>query len=112
MVFYLFALLAVAVLVIIFMSKEPLIVNNHRTIRFHYVDWCAYCKIMKPVWERVKKNAHNDFIIFEEINEDVAKTAGIYKYPTILKVTERGKLVEYNGTANYADLYNFVTIIN
>lgn len=89
-------------------NRENLVINDHVTIRFHYTSWCAYCKIIWPVWDKLKKNINFDYIVFEEIDEDIAKTPGIYKFPTILKVTRYGKVVEYNGTIDYDKLYKFI----
>jgi thiol-disulfide isomerase/thioredoxin len=111
-------LLAILVLVFVILASSVYIeglnagpVNKKRVVRLHYTDWCPHCKTMTPVWEAVKKTTNeripNSFV-FEEVNEDVAKTPGVKSYPTIRMITEYGKVVEYSSTPNYENLLRWV----
>lgn len=85
-------------------SEHMYIANDHVTVRLHYTNY----KSIKAVWEAVKKESTGLNVVFEEIDENVAKSYGIYKYPTILKVSRNGRIIEYHGTNDFETLYKFV----
>jgi len=63
---------------------------------------------MKPVWESVKAATAGSGIVFQEIDEDVAKTPGINGYPTIIMLDENGYRHKYNGGPDFVNLRNWV----
>lgn len=87
------------------MIGRPNRVNPSRTISFHYTNWCGHCKTMKPVWERVAATGGAKYV---KIDEDVAKTAGINSYPTIVMLAENGRRYSYNSGPDYGKLYAWV----
>jgi thiol-disulfide isomerase/thioredoxin len=94
-------------------AGEPSIVktseiNNTRRVTLHYTQWCGYCKNMKPIWEQVKLATAASGILFNEIDEDVARTPGVTGYPTIIMLNERGERSKYDGPADFATLRAWV----
>jgi len=79
---------------------EALAVNATRTVHLHYTNWCGACAHMKPVWAQVKAAAAGSGIKFMEIDEDVAHTPGVTRYPTIMMINEHGRTSLYNGPAS------------
>jgi|SRR3989344_2480634 len=77
----------------------------------HYTNWCAYCQQIQPVWAEIKKelasNPSITNVIMLENNEDVNKTFGIDRYPTILKYVN-GRCLRYKGYANYDQLRTWI----
>jgi thioredoxin-related protein len=90
---------------------EENLINPTRKVTLHYVNWCAYCKLMKPIWDRVKASTIGNNIIFEEVDEDVAKTPEIKSYPTILMIDERGRVYSYVGGPDFDTLKDWVLAI-
>jgi thiol-disulfide isomerase/thioredoxin len=86
------------------MIGRPFLVNPTRTISFHYTSWCGHCKTMKPVWERLAATGGAKYVA---IDEDVAKTAGINSYPTIVMLAENGRRYTYNSGSDYQKLYTW-----
>lgn len=82
-------------------------VNSTRYITFHYVNWCQYCKLMRPIWDQVVVATKDSGIKFTELDEDVAKTPGVSNYPTIRMLDEHGHLLTYNGPADFVILRNW-----
>lgn len=83
-------------------------INLTRKVTLHYTNWCGACKLMKPVWARVKVATAGSNIIFEEIDEDAAKTPGINGYPTIILIDEFGRTHEYPFGADFERLRNWI----
>jgi len=84
------------------------IVNKSRVVRLHYTNWCGACKLMKPVWAQVKASASGSGIIFQELDEDMAKSPGITSYPTICSIDIYGKTLVYKGGPVFDDLLRWV----
>ena len=116
---YVFYILVVIVVVYLFRNTFPSEnatskpsthqqINLTRKVTLHYTNWCGACKLMKPVWARVKQAAAGSGIIFEELDEDKTKTPGINGYPTILLVDEFGHTHEYPYDANFERLRNWI----
>lgn len=83
-------------------------INLNRSVTLHYTDWCGACKLMKPVYARVKAAVAGSGITFRELNEDTAKTPGINGYPTIILVDEFGHSHEYPFDADFERLRNWM----
>lgn len=85
-------------------GKDAIIVG------LHYTDWCHYCKLMKPIWFRVKRNLESgpySAVKMVEVNEDETPTRGINGYPTIIKY-RGGKARKYDGLADYNQLREWI----
>lgn len=79
-------------------------------VGLHYTNWCGYCKRMKPIWEKLKKEFNTpeySGITMIENDEEKAPTPGIDHYPTIYKY-RGGKMREYKGLADYDQLRTFI----
>lgn len=83
-------------------------VNDTRVVRLHYTNWCHYCKLMKPVWARVKQACAGSNIIFEEVDEDKTRTPGITGFPTIILVNKFGQSSQYPYGADFEMLRAWV----
>ncbi len=90
------------------MDTVNTMVNDTRVVRFHYTNWCGYCKHMKPIWAQVRADLEPRGFVFEEIDEDVAKNPDIEHYPTILMIMKNGRVSEYPGGASYESLRNWI----
>lgn len=86
------------------------IINKTRTVTLHYTNWCHYCKLMKPVWERVKASCKDSGIDFREVDEDIAKDPVIAEsgYPTILMISKNGRVSKYPGEPDFVKLRAWV----
>jgi hypothetical protein len=77
----------------------------------HYTDWCSYCAQMKPVWNNIKReilsNPSLTNVIMLENNEDINKTSGVDRYPTIRKFVN-GRCHKYKGYADYDRLRSWI----
>ena len=69
--------------------------NNRRRVVYHYVNWCGYCKRMRPVWDALKTQIPE--VEFIENDEDQKKTPGVTSYPTLRMLDEYGNRSEYKG---------------
>src|SRR3990172_6793395 len=72
-------------------------------IEYHYIDNNAECNLMRPIWEKIKKNLSKMDIIFVENNEDMKPSSlkkVITHYPTIIKY-QNGVGDIYNGFISY-----------
>jgi len=83
-------------------------INLTRKVTLHYTNWCGACKLMKPVWARVKNALAGSNIKFEELDEDMAKTPGIAGYPTIILIDEFGHAHQYPFDANFERLRDWI----
>ncbi len=83
-------------------------INLTRSVTLHYTNWCGACKLMKPVWARVKVALAGSNITFAELDEDTAKTPGIDGYPTIILVDEFGHAHQYPYDADFERLRNWI----
>ena len=103
-------IIAAAVIIVIigvflfYQSRETFTINRGRYVKLHYTNWCGYCKLMKPVWNNVKKSLDNRGITFIEIDEDIAKNPSITGYPTIIMVDRNGRSHTYAGRADFKQL--------
>jgi thiol-disulfide isomerase/thioredoxin len=99
-----YALALVLIILFIFIickkTHSPFKPTSTDVVEFHYVPWCRYCHKFKPVWEQAK----TEYVMsrFAEIDEDIAKTPGITKYPTVLIRNSSG-VVEYRMKYDYND---------
>lgn len=75
------------------------------TLTLYYADWCPHCKAVKPVFEKLKKEApikvkgQMVFIDMAEADKDAAKmkAAGVKGFPTIKMEDDKGKIYEFDG---------------
>ena len=80
-----------------------------RTVELHYAVWCPSCRIMRPVWDAVRKSAPAaPSVVFTENDEDKSPTPGINYIPTILMIDENGITHKYNGQTNYEQLRDWI----
>jgi thiol-disulfide isomerase/thioredoxin len=82
--------------------------NNNVSVILYKTDWCGYCKQMKPVFDRVKRDCADKGINFSIVDCDKTPTLGINQYPTIVLIDNKGAKHKYGGTAEYGDLLRFV----
>lgn len=76
-----------------------------------YANWCGACKIMKPVFARVKADfaAAKSPIVWREYDSDkTAPPPSVTGFPTIFVRDIRGALWTYPGGADYVKLRNFI----
>lgn len=98
----------VVVLLLMYNRREKMTnLNNTRYITLYAVDWCGYCKQLRPTWESLKTNLQSSNVVFKEVNGDVAKIPGM-SYPTIIMLTERGDNIKYGGDRSYGDLQRWI----
>jgi len=83
-------------------------VNNTRAVTLHSVAWCPHCKIMKSVWDNVVAATAGSGIKYQELDEDVAKTPGVTRYPTIRMTDVTGRVYEYKGGPDFTTLRNWI----
>lgn len=103
------SIIAIIIILIIIMDlRKEHLVNSTRQVTLHYVNWCPHCRVMKPIWERVKMATNGSGIIFKEVDEEVAKTPGITGYPTILMIDEAGHKHQYDGVPDFIRLRNWI----
>lgn len=84
--------------------------KNSIVVGLHYVDWCGYCKRMRPVWDKVRDELSGpeySGITFVENNEDLRPTPGVVGYPTIIRM-RNGKAEQYAGRADGEQLKDFI----
>lgn len=83
--------------------------GGRKEVRLMYVNWCPYCKQMRPIWEAVKlrMKQEDDTIIFTENDEDKSPTAGVSAYPTIYVFQDR-RAYKYSGSIDAEKLYTFI----
>lgn len=79
-----------------------------RVVTLYYVDWCAGCAQMKPIWAQVRAACRDSGIIFIESDEEKNRTPGVDSYPTIMMINEYGVREQYRGGADYGTLHNWV----
>jgi thiol-disulfide isomerase/thioredoxin len=58
-----------------FKRKAPVVVT------YHYVTWCPYCKLAKPIWDDAKSRFSD--VTFVENNEELFRNPSITGYPAI-----------------------------
>jgi thiol-disulfide isomerase/thioredoxin len=83
-------------------------VNGERLITFHHTKKCQYCQVMRPVWERVRREYSNSGLKFAEVDEDNVKNPLFTRVPVIRMINEHGETSVYAGTANYETLRNWI----
>jgi thiol-disulfide isomerase/thioredoxin len=81
--------------------KLEAIINTGDTFIVVLADWCGHCKNYKPIWEqlentpgRTKNIARVDADML--VNVPSIKNARIDGYPSVIKVSPRGEIEEYN----------------
>jgi thiol-disulfide isomerase/thioredoxin len=84
--------------------------DNEAVFRMIYVDWCGYCKITKPDFEKLGKiftTSKGKNIVIESINGETQKdlveklNVDIGGYPTLLLTTSDGITKKYNGERTF-----------
>lgn len=92
-------------LVFIYLLAEPFLTASGfttakpsaRVLAFHYTNWCPHCKTIRPQWERVKQDLADTGVLFQEVDEDIAKTPGLPGVPTIILYDIDGYRYMYEG---------------
>ena len=77
-----------------------------RTITLHRTAWCTACALIKPAWDRLKRDVPD--IVYAEVDEDIKPTPGIMGYPTIILRDPLGT-VQYRGPPAYNELRRWAT---
>ncbi len=80
-------------------------------IRYHYTNWCPFCRSMKPLWGKLKEELKAGNYTFEEYDEDVTKSQNINSYPTIMKYYN-GRAFKYPGGLDYNQLRLWATSVS
>lgn len=78
---------------------------SQRQLIYHYAPWCPQCDLMKVVWDALKVSAPQ--LLYKEVNEDIAKTPYVNRYPTIFLIDENGKRHQYMGPRDGTALLNW-----
>lgn len=83
--------------------------TNHgkRTITLHYAPWCGACQNIKPLWEQLIRESTSDDITINMNNEDIHRTNGVTRYPTIIRYTG-SKHEVYDGPMDKRSLEKFI----
>jgi thiol-disulfide isomerase/thioredoxin len=76
-------------------------------VALHGTTWCPACKMFRPTWEVVKKQLSGMNIVFDDIDEDVARNAWISQYPTVIMVYH-GISSQYVGPNDPQKLAEFI----
>lgn len=77
-------------------------------VRLHYTAWNPKSKFIWPIWQRLKRDlGERNMVLFEEIDEQVAKTDGINKLPMIIKYKD-GVAYTYDGPPEYVRMREWI----
>ena len=76
-------------------------------VGFHYIDGCPKCDLLRPIWEKIKRDLAGMDIEFVENNESIKSTPEISEYPTIIKY-QNGVGDKYQGMYEYEDIRNWI----
>jgi thioredoxin-like negative regulator of GroEL len=85
--------------------------NNFKVLFFH-ADWCGHCQSFKPEWSKFESWCDSNNVKYQSLEGDkepeLSKKYKIQGFPTVLKVTLSGDLIEeYNGARTAASLQEF-----
>jgi thiol-disulfide isomerase/thioredoxin len=79
--------------------------------------WCSHSKKLEPIWkklqQRMKKNPNIDIIDIkcdDDKNKNLCEKFGIKGYPTIIKISKDGMVVEYEGPRSFESLVEFCSV--
>lgn len=96
-------------------SHKTAISQNETILYYFYSPHCGYCKMFKPVWDKVSKDITHGHGVrtiaidaTDPANNDIAFYYNINAYPTIILVTPN-KNYEYTGNRSYEDIERFVS---
>lgn len=89
-------------------ERSEYLENPKPTVTLYKTEWCGYCQKMKPVFDRVMKNADATGIIFKIVDCDQTNVSFVKSYPTIIYTDTAGKSTKYIGPADYQKLLTFV----
>jgi thiol-disulfide isomerase/thioredoxin len=82
--------------------------NSKPTVTLYKTEWCHFCGLMKPVFEKVSQDAAATGIEFKIVDCDKTKVSFVSSYPTIIYTDTAGKSFKYNGRSDYQQLLKFV----
>lgn len=93
-------------------NRSSRIKGPSRSTQIHlwYANWCGACKIMLPVYARVKAEfSAGPPIKWFEHDGDKESNPAVTGYPTIFAISADGAVQKYTGGADYAALRRFVS---
>tara|TARA_Y100000591_G_scaffold324886_1_gene344989 strand:+ start:25 stop:444 length:420 start_codon:yes stop_codon:yes gene_type:complete len=115
----LFIILGVCIVLFLisYFTKKPAIkggkVLQEETFILYYVEWCPHCKVVKPHWDKLEKDADLNHINIKKINceenEEEVEKNNIEGFPTILH-TRNGKVKPYEGQREYDDFKQYLLL--
>jgi len=84
-----------------------------KTATLYHTDWCGHCKVLKPIWHKIKQSFANDknimFIEYEsDRNPNEVSQANIPGFPTI-KLQIDNEIISYKGNRSHDDLVGFIS---
>jgi len=95
--------------------------NNNKSLIFHYVEWCGFCKSFKPIWNDIKNYCMKNNINCYEVNHTDDKNppiinpipnitiplTGINSFPTIV-FYDGSSFTNYQGPRNYSNIIELI----
>jgi thiol-disulfide isomerase/thioredoxin len=78
------AIIVVVIMLLLFFyynKKEFLTAMYKPTVVLHSTKWCPACKMVKPLWEELKKDEGSNYNFIEN-DEDLNPTQSVTSFPT------------------------------
>lgn len=109
----------VVLLFVIKMTCYEYFITNKPTLYFIYVDWCGYCKKLKPIMKTIVDKYKNDKSINvmalnaeDANNKEIVTKLNVKSYPTILYfpsgIIRKEFSIQYRGNRTVEDIEKFL----